>query len=472
MRSRFTIAALAAIAVAASLLGAGCGGGVGSGGTGAADAGIAAGTVSGFGSVIVDGQRFDDRLVAAVQEVAPGVDEVAEVRLGDRVELEYDSGGLVSGLRIEAALIGAIDSVASPGQFNALGQAVRVNGDATKGPVTQFAGGLTGAADLLAGQPVEVHGLLVPNGAGWDLQATRIERLAAPPATLKVVGIVSGLNAGKFSIGGLDVILAGTAIVPAGRMLAEGQLVAVLAPAASLVPGGVLAPRVDAAQVRIKSSAAEGVEASVGGSVAALDAGASTFRLGTQTIHYDGARLSPATLVLANGQYVRARGRLRADGSLQATSVTLRDGRNEAEAELKGTVIGYDALTKRFQVRGVDVDASTAKIEGCPNGVLAEGLFVEIEGALGATGVLAKEVHCEDEPGGATVGRKGTAGSVDIGAASFVLTPGSGAPITVRWTATTLFSHTTPQTLAGRRVEVEGVLDAGVLVARKVEASD
>ena len=65
---------------------AGCGGGagvIGSGGTGS-PLGMAVGTVNGFGSVIVDGQSFDDRGAAVVAEVAPGVDANAEVRLGDR----------------------------------------------------------------------------------------------------------------------------------------------------------------------------------------------------------------------------------------------------------------------------------------------------------------------------------------------------------------------------------------------------
>ena len=70
-----------------------------------------------------------------------------------------------------------------------------------------------------------------------------------------------------------------------------------------------------------------------------------------------------------------------------------------------------------------------------PAGKLAEGLFVEIEAWLGATGVIAKSVHCEDEPSGATVERKGTAGSVDLAAQRFVLTLSGGATLNVSWAA-------------------------------------
>lgn len=62
--------------------------------------------------------------------------------------------------------------------------------------------------------------------------------------------------------------------------------------------------------------------------------------------------------MLLDGQYVQVRGVLTAEGAIRATGVKLRDGRNEAEAELKGSVDAYDAATQRFSVRGVSVDAS------------------------------------------------------------------------------------------------------------------
>jgi hypothetical protein len=54
---RYITAALAAFSLAVWL--GGCGGGVGSGGTGS-PMGYAEGSVTGFGSVIVDGTAFDD----------------------------------------------------------------------------------------------------------------------------------------------------------------------------------------------------------------------------------------------------------------------------------------------------------------------------------------------------------------------------------------------------------------------------
>lgn len=470
MKARWSWAVLAAGALLAVLTAAGCGGGVGSGGTGASVE-LAQGTVSGFGSVIVDGQRFDDRNVAALREDAPGIDHLTTTRLGDQVELALGAGGAATALRVQATLAGVIDTVAAPDRFTVLGQPVQVNADAAFGPVTQFGGGYAGPGDVSPGDAVEVHGLLVPQGGAGVVRATRIERLAAAPAFLQATGIVGGLGPNGFAIGALSVQTATARVVPAGRTLADGQLVTVLAPSTGR-SGSAAAPVIVAAQVRIRQLADTGALVSVGGNVAALDTAAQRFRLGSLTVRYAGATLSPPLLVLADGQHVRVRGRLEADGSLQAESVTLRDGRNEAEAELKGTLIGLDAATRRFTVRGVAVDAGAARIEGCPNGALAEGQFVEVEGALSATGVIAREVHCEDEPTGGTIGRKGAAGNVDLASSRFVLTPDAGAPVTVRWTGVTFFEHVTPQTLAGARVEVEGVLENGVLTAKKVEGED
>ena len=155
-----------------------------------------------------------------------------------------------------------------------------------------------------------------------------------------------------------------------------------------------------------------------------------------------------------------------------ASSVTLRDAGSESEAELHGTIVGYDAATQRFSVRDVAVDGATATLEGCPAGGLADGLYVEIEGAMSSSGVVAKKVHCESEPDDASVEREGVAGSVDTVARTFSLAVEHGAAVPVRWTDTTYFGGVTPGTLAGRKVQVEGSFVDGVLVAQKVKGDD
>lgn len=445
---------------------AGCGGGVGSGGTGMAS-GLAQGTVSGFGSVLVDGDRYDDSAIATFAETAPGVQTQTVARLGERVEVEAERGQ-ARRLRVDAAVLGAVEAVSADG-FSLLGQVVRINADAARGPVTQFAGGYLGLASVLPGDVVEVHAFVKRAATGDVLQATRVERRDAAPLFVKVGGLVRGLDASGFVIGGLRVLTGGAAVLPAGTPLADGQRVSVLAPAASLVVEPGSAPVLRAAQVRVAVLGRAGDEVALSGVIGLLDAAAQRFDLGGTPVDASAATLRPAGTVLAEGLYVLARGTLQADGSVRAATVRVRDGRSEAEAELKGTVIGLDPVTLTFHLRGVPVDAAAAEIEGCAGRPLAEGDYVKVEGRLGPTGVIAKSVHCEDEPAEAVIEREGTAGSVDAVARRFVLALAGGGSVTVSWSDITYFEGISAATLAGRPVEVEGRLVDGVLQARKIE---
>jgi Domain of unknown function (DUF5666) len=300
------------------------------------------------------------------------------------------------------------------------------------------------------------------------LQATRIERRATLPEFLKVSGLASGVGGAGFQLGALRVLTGGDTVLPAGAALADGQAVSVLAPAASLVTVQGSTPQLHAAQLRIRALGRPGDRVATSGLVGMLDP-AGTFDLGGIRVDYRAASVRPDATALVAGRYVQVRGTLGGDGTIVAETVRVLDGRSEAEASLKGTVVGYDAATQRFQVRGVDVDASQAEIEGCPAGRVAEGLFVEVEGRLGATGVIAKSVHCEDEPGDAVVERKGTASSVDTAARRFTLTLSTGDTLAVTWSEVTFFENASAANLAGQRVEVEGKLVEGVMQARKIE---
>lgn len=466
MNARGWLAQAAACVVMVGLVLAGCGGGVGSGGTGIAS-GLTQGTVNGFGSVFVDGDRFNDSEVATYSETAPGVNVQTSARLGTRVEVESELGTALR-LRVDASVIGAVEALRADG-FELLGQAVRVNGDATRGPVTQFGDGYTGLASVRAGDAVEVHAFVLRTATGFELQATRVERRAALPEFLRVGGLVSGVDPSGFQLGTLRVLTGGADLLPAGASPANGQAVSVLAPASSLVTVQGSSPQLHAAQVRLRVLGAAGDEVAVSGVVGMLDLGDRRFDLGGIGVDYRHASVRPEAGALAAGRYVQVRGTLRADGVIEAETVRVLDGRSDAEAKLKGSASGVDATGLKFRVRGVDVDASGAKLEACPGGRIGEGQFVEIEGRLGATGVIAKSVHCEDEPDEAIVERKGTAGGVDAAAQHFTLTLSGGGTLTVSWSDTTYFKNVTSVTLSGQRVEVEGKLVDGVMQARKIE---
>jgi hypothetical protein len=466
MNSRFVATWMRAVAVIAGIVAVvACGGGgsVGSGGTGIT-IGTAQGTVSGFGSIFLDGERFDDQNVEAVDEDPSGRDVAAEVDLGHRVELQFDTGNVVSALRLDGALLGTVSSIdAAQGTFVVLGQTVRVNTNADQGPLTQFGGGYTGLADVKANDSVDVHGIVV----GSAIQATRVQKLATLPF-LKVTGTVSGLDAGTFKLGTLTVTTGGAIILPAGAALANGQVVKALAPATAL-SGSTLA----ASLVRVRQLPPNGNMALVSGAISALDTTAHTFLVGTQKVGYAGASIEPAGTTLANGQYVKVSGTLGTDGTLAAAQIVVRDSRDrEVEVELHGNITQFDAASRSFDVRGVQVDASGVTPMSCPATGLANGLFVEVEGRLSSTGMIASSVTCEDEPNGGIVEREGTAGSVSTSAKTFVLARQGNSTVNVTWSDRTFFRDVTPDTLSGKRVEVEGVMDNGTLAATKVSLED
>src|SRR5512140_629002 len=126
-----TLARLFALVVVLAL--AGCGGGmqagVGSGGSGAPLA-VGVGTVTGFGSVIVNGTRYDEsgaEVLVDERPDRPTPATVAAIRLGMHVELQHRNL-VVSTAMTSAELVGPVGSVTATG-FVALGQTVEVNAD-------------------------------------------------------------------------------------------------------------------------------------------------------------------------------------------------------------------------------------------------------------------------------------------------------------------------------------------------------
>ena len=201
---------------AASLLVAACGGGGGddsSSGratpspgqpppTGTAKAVFVSGAISGFGSVIVNGVRYDT--TGTEVRVDDRVGAVAELRVGQvvRVEAEVDDRGQARARRIEQEhlLSGTVQSVdAASGAITVAGQVVRIDDD------TSFDDSIGGSlAGVAVGDRIEVHGFA---GSDGQARATRLERADASETEVEVTGLVAGLDtaARRFSVGSLRV---------------------------------------------------------------------------------------------------------------------------------------------------------------------------------------------------------------------------------------------------------------------------
>jgi hypothetical protein len=466
-RWAFGLAGAALLVVAAVLPGCG-GGGLGSGGTGSPLA-LGSGTVTGFGSVIVDGFAYDDSRAEVVVDDVIGSFRPTEVRLGQQVEVVFDAQGLPVTFRVGPQVVGPVGTV-SPGgaHLTVLGREVRINTDPALGPVTVLEGYAT-LTGIAAGDWVEVHGFDAPGG---DLQATRLERKLVPPLLVRASGRIEAVAPGGngFRLAGGPTVVSAGQRLPVGFGFAVGQRVTVLAPvnAVSTVLGETV---VAAGLVRLRPEPTEGERVSVAGRVAGLDA--SSFRLGGVVVEYAPAVVDPAGS-LANDGYVRVEGTVSSAGRLVAREVKVRSATASGQdIELKGTVAGLAPNGLAFSVRGVPVTVpgSGVSLRNCGAG-LTEGAYVEVKARLGIGVLVAREIECKAEPSGSVVTREGRAGSVDQGAQRFSVVTDAGATVLVEWNAFTYFRDLLPTAagLDGRDVEVDGVVRSsdGVLIARRV----
>ena len=473
---RLTLVAAASTA----LLLAACGGGGSSGSTAssspaATQAGTAtsSGTVTGFGSVFVDGVRIDNRNITAGIEQEDGGIINAELKIGQHVDVEYDDNLVAKLIRITSEVTGMVQSVdIVKGTLSILGQTVVINADAAAGPVTVFDAPYTGLADIKAGDTVEVNGLIKVDAAGnVTIQATRIEK-ESPAAFQRLRGHITDLSttASTFKVGGLLVSYANASVKPSTASLANGADVVVSIAANQTIVAGAA---VNASFVKVKNHRDENQDkdAKLGGAITKIDVTAHTFVVDGVKVDASKATFDQASRSFANlseGLYVRVKGVYQADGTLAASSIVIRSLEHESgrEVELHGSILNFKSNAD-FMLRGVNVDASLAKIS-CPTATtLANNLQVEAEGHLTTTGkLIAVEVKCEDIQSDASiVERVGIANKVDTTLKSLTL----GDTQAVVWTSNTLFVGVVVASLAGKSVEIEGTLSGSVLTATKIK---
>lgn len=435
------------------------------------------GTVTGFGSVIVDGVRIDNSMVAAGKELENGTVKQVELKLGQHVEVEHDGQLVATQVRVSASVEGTVSSInVSAGTLTVDGQAVAVNTDAASGPVTIFEG-YTALADVQASDRVEVHGLIKIDATGKaSLQATRIEKSGASGDTAdRVNGLVTELSTTghTFKLGGLLIDYSAAKIQPDGATLANGAEVKVAVPLGTVAGGAAV--KASVVKVRDHKAEAGAKDSELGGAISAVDAAAKTITVSGVKVDLSSARFDQAGKSFADlkvNAYIVVKGSYGSDGTLKAATVVLRgtDDTKDKQVELHGTVVKF-ASASSFMVRDVQVDATGVTLDAasCGTATLANELQVEVRGVLTASGrVRATAISCE-KPGDAHVvlSREGLVANVDVTAKTFSLTTAKET-ITVKWSSVTLFRDVDAATLAGKKVEIEGSSSGGVFSVTKI----
>jgi hypothetical protein len=320
----------------------GGGGGVDTGGTGGITPAVAAGPITGFGSVIVGGVRYADD-TAEVEDLDGSRRTRDELKLGMTVEIEAgainDSAATATARRIrfESELTGLVSAVdVADESFTVLGQRVVV--DAATVFDERFARGL---ASLAVAQPVEVYAEF--DAALQRYRATRVEPATAAMGLLRLRGPVAEVGALTLRIG--------TASYRYDR--ADGR-------PATLVPGTWVRLRLafDPSPVSVwevqrfalaQRDWAEADDSRIEGRVSARSG--SSFVVNGRAVDGSGVAL-PAELVV--GARAEVRGSLRA-GVLRATRVTVRSEAENSgrDFQVEGLVTASDAVAGTVTVRGL-----------------------------------------------------------------------------------------------------------------------
>jgi hypothetical protein len=363
----------------ALVLGA-CGGGVDSGGTG--NPTFASGTITGFGSVIVNEVHFDDSQ-ASVTDADGVVHSRTDLRLGMTTDIRgsalstNDDGIIVStasSIVFGSELLGPVSAIdVTAKQLVVLGQTVDI------APTTVFdddslSGGLPA---LTPGDVVEVYALADP--ATGHYAATRIERKTGVSGYV-LRGVASQLdtNGKTLSIGGQRFSYAGFGgTLP--TTLANGSIVRVRVRPTQVagvwqvntLDDGVQRPR-DSDSVRLAGLVTDFVSAT---------------QFSVNGVAVDASALNATGVAL--GVNVEVEGTAN-HGVLVASKVQVKSsgGGSSQEFQLSGQIASSDASTSSFVLRGMPIvySAGTTRFDNGTAAGLTVGATVEVRGTLSPDG--------------------------------------------------------------------------------------
>lgn len=371
-----------------------CGGGGGGGSAGGSSTGssFTSGAITGFGSVIINGIRFDDSS-SSVSDDDDSSRSRDDLRLGMIAEVDGStfsidaSGGrrgTASAIRFGSEIVGPVSSI-STSSLTVLGQTINVT-DTTIFD-DRFANGL---ASIQPGDVVEVHGL--PGATAGQYTATRIEP-KSNAQSYKLRGVISNLdtNLKTFAIGSETISYANLSASDVPASLADGQRVRVKLQTTQ-VNGAWVATKI---KIGVRSPGKHD-EAELKGLITEFT---SKFAFSVNGIAVDAsnALFSKGDSGIVLGAHVEVEGSA-VNGVIIAKKVKLEsddDIRSEG-FELHGTISNLDTTAKAFTLRTLQV--SYANFNGAVIGSLANGVKVEVKGIPSAdrTNLDATRIKLED----------------------------------------------------------------------------
>lgn len=366
---------------------AGCGGGGSSSTNGDGSTDVTSGSISAFGSIVVNGRRLEiDGPNVSIEQDGDDRGE-GDLALGMMVRVSDDDDRRE--VEIDEAVRGPVDEIGVDGQrLTVMGQTVLIDA------ATVFDGTDSEPGNLSVGDIVEIYGLRDNADA---IRASHIEK-EDDDDEYSVTGTVTNHDPGalRFEIGGLTVDYqnAGLDDLPGGNW--NDLLVEVKDEARTYSAGDdqLVATEVER---ETPAGARPGQRIEIERIVTAVN-GDGTFRVsGDLLVRAGNATFRIGTAAdLVVGARVEIEGILLSDGTLRATKIKFDDN----DARVSGPVESISLAEAEITVLGVTITFDDNTEFDDFNGLdeLDNGDFVEVEGRITPDGrVIAHEIEREDD---------------------------------------------------------------------------
>lgn len=300
---------------------------------------------------------------------------------------------------------------------------------------------------------------------------------ASSGATTTASGVITGF--GSVFVNGVEYETGGTSVSVDGVAGSENELAVgmVVTIEGSVNPDGVTGT---ASHIEF-SDELQGVvlanNIAPGASAGTLDIMGQTVSVTADTVFESKVAGITSVDLVAAGNIVEVSGYSDGKGSIYATLIEVKKAARDIgdEVEFKGVIQGLDTNNQTFLIGALTVDYSGADVSDLPNGLPADGLYVEVKSTDGIAGgqLIASKVELEDggakgvqaaegeevELAGMVTGTDALPGGFQLNGQAVLLTD------------ETEFEHgTLGDIVPEARLKVEGRVDAeGNLVAHEVK---
>jgi len=368
--------------VMAAAAATGCGGGSGvstasspgTGGTGI----YAQGSISGFGSVIVNGIKFDD--TAAIVQLDGLPSNSLGLRLGMVASVQGERSvvttlGTANNIDVWSIAQGLVTQPLA-GEFKVAGMTVQTDS-------ATVLEGISPAAPLSMGMRVIVWGLQAgTDGSHW--RATRVAVVPATDTTVVSTGLINVVSAQRYLNG---LLLTGST---AGNLTA-GALVRVQ---------GTLSFAGDSLEVASFKVQGFGVgaqpqgEAEIEGLMTTLPSATGRFMLGSIEVDASSASFNRPSAQITVGARIEVNGTWQGL-VLKATNVEFEDALTLLEVEMEAPIEQYTSLAN-FMVRGQRCDATGATISHGTSSDLRVGVKIKLKGTMAGDVLRVTELELDN----------------------------------------------------------------------------